>query len=76
MLLWPDADPEGEAAMQGVAEMVAAAGAREVKSISVDMTRGKGWDIGDAVQRNKMSRAEIFAWMKGRIVSCSTGEVT
>jgi len=79
LILWPDADQPGEAAMigkfdhdgallkPGVLHLATAAGARVQSVVMWDRTKPDGWDCADAV-RDGMSRAEVLAWMSGRMV--------
>lgn len=67
VLIWPDADTEGLKAAEEISGLAKAAGAMEVKSLGWDQSKPKGWDIGDAVEKDNMPRADIIAWMRLRL---------
>jgi hypothetical protein len=76
VLCWPDNDQVGIEAMigraatedkpfePGVMQYCRKAGALQVKSLTLDPDKPKGWDIADAIQRDRMSRLDIFTWIR------------
>lgn len=77
LVLWPDADPPGWAAMcgettyagvfvEGVAQHAHRSGA---KSLRVVDTRGcrHGWDIADAIQQDGWTAKQLAAWAASRV---------
>lgn len=68
VLIWPDADSEGLKAATEIKELARAAGAIEIKCLGWDQSQPKGWDVGDAVEKDRMSRHEIIDWMRSRLL--------
>jgi hypothetical protein len=77
VVLWPDADPSGVAAMMGksnltglvspgVAQLVARAGARSIRIIDTS-GQPKGWDIADALQVDLWTWPQLAAWAAARV---------
>ncbi len=76
LLLWPDADEAGWAAMlgyvddaglvhDGVAQLAACAGATRIRIARVlDAGRPRGWDVYDALTVERWSAAQIVAWLR------------
>jgi 5S rRNA maturation endonuclease (ribonuclease M5) len=69
VLLWADADSQGREAMLEVFDSAISAGASKIKLLNEDISKPKGWDIADAVDIDKMSRADILAWMTAQMPS-------
>jgi len=77
VIIWPDNDPEGIAAMlgkqgsmgwvNGALRYVKYCNAAGKKYVSPDASKPKGWDIADAVEKDGWSRAQIISWMKQRM---------
>jgi hypothetical protein len=55
--------------MLEVFDSAISAGASKIKLLNEDISKPKGWDIADAVDIDKMSRADILAWMTAQMPS-------
>lgn len=62
VILWPDADEPGRAAMRELARILAQQGCA-VRLIEPEADRPAGWDVGDWILAGG-KRAEITAWMR------------
>jgi hypothetical protein len=62
LLLWPDADAEGEAAMQAAATRCLAVEAKPVVMLPWDRSKPKGWDAADALA-DGWSRGDALTWI-------------
>jgi hypothetical protein len=62
LLLWPDADAEGKAAMQAVAARCLAVGAKPVALLPWDRSKPKGWDAADALA-DGWSQGDVLTWI-------------
>ena len=60
VLIWPDADPEGETAAQEAASLAQAAGASRVRIVRPPADAEKGWDLADA-EAEGWTRADVVA---------------
>ena len=69
VLLWGDADLPGEGAMNALAVYFAMTlGVKELKLISWDKSKPKGWDVADAVGEG-WDKDKTIAWAKERLKS-------
>lgn len=49
IILWPDADEPGKAAMRNISEQLTAVGARRVRIVKLPDGLPKGWDLADQI---------------------------
>ncbi len=72
IFLWPDADDEGRAAMQAVADKLLRLGAEAVRIVRPPEGVPKGWDIADA----EWSQDEARDYLKNNFDEYTPPEVT
>lgn len=64
VVLWPDNDSTGDAAMARLASALAALPVAALKVLRRDASKPPKWDIGDAIRKDGMDRDQILSYAR------------